>query len=144
MMTKNSNRTLTSLIMMDLLIQKNHRRHLIFTNATTKRFIISCTMGLYSIQISNKVNNLFKIIIEHREKKYKLSLRNLTPKVIVGPDEGLYFLFLEDSENKESAILRSNEYQLLQSIKIAMVSFYHHNCLISLIRIEIFNNTFLK
>lgn len=38
----------------------------------------------------------------------------------MGPDEGLYFLFLEDSENKESAILRSNEYQLLQSIKIAM------------------------
>jgi hypothetical protein len=42
--------------------------------------------------------------------------------VIVGPDEGWYFLFLDDLENKESAILRSNEYQLLQSIKTAMVT----------------------
>ena len=49
-------------------------------------------------------------------------MRNLTPKVIVGPDEGWYFLFLDDLENKESAILRSNEYQLLQSIKTAMVT----------------------
>lgn len=53
------------------------------------------------------------MITEHRENKYKLSMRNLTPKVIVGPDEGWYFLFLEDSNNKESAVMRSNEYQLL-------------------------------
>ena len=78
-------------------------------------------MEQFFTQLSNKVNNLINIFVEHRENKYKLSLRNLTPKVIVGPDEGFFYLFLDDSENKESAILRSNEYQLLHSIKTAMV-----------------------
>jgi hypothetical protein len=58
--------------MMDLQIQLNHLRHSTFTSVTTKRFIISCTTERYSTQLSNKVYNLFKIIIEHRDKKYKL------------------------------------------------------------------------
>lgn len=76
---------------------------------------------------------LFYKFIEYHEGKYPLIFRNITPKILIGPEEGysdvivitlklfrFFYLKLYDSTDKEFAIIRSNEYQQLSTIKTAI------------------------